>query len=158
VGVGASIIADAATLLSDNWNDVNSFAFPYLGNTDGRIAHDTTYRVAIAAGKGIPFIFPTGYYQDFGTDGGAHNFLRLLEDWGASQPNGTLYYEGSIVSMFYNHQAVGTYKCCQNVYNPPGRAYEFDANFLTPSLLPPLTPMLRLVNTIGFTQMILPTQ
>jgi hypothetical protein len=158
VGVGASIIADAATLLSDNWNDVNSFAFPYLSNTDGRIAHDTTYRVAIAAGKGIPFIFPTGYYQDFGTDGGAHNFLRLLEDWGASQPNGTLYYEGSIVSMFYNHQAVGTYKCCQNVYNPPGRAYEFDANFLTPSLLPPLTPMLRLVNTIGFTQMILPTQ
>jgi hypothetical protein len=157
-GVGASIIADAATLLSDNWNDVNSFAFPYLSNTDGRVAHDTTYRVAVAAGKGIPFIFPNGYYQDFGTDGGAHNFLRFLEDWGASQPNGTLYYEGSIVSMFYNHQAVGTYKCCQNVYNPPGRAYQFDANFLTPSLLPPLTPMLRLVNTIGFTQMILPTQ
>jgi len=157
-GVGAAIIADTFTLLSDNWNDVNSFAFPYLSNTDGRVAHDTTYRVAVAAGKGVPFINPTAYYQDFGTDGGAHNFMRFLEDWGSSKPNGTLYYEGSIVSMFYNHQAVGTYKCCNNVYNPPGRAYQFDTNFLTPSLLPPLTPMLRLVNTIGFTQMILPTQ
>ena len=157
-GVGASIVADAVTLLSDNWNDVNSFAFPYLDNFNGRVAHDTTYRVAVAAGKGIPFINPSGYYQDFGTDGGAHNFLRFLESWGSSQPNGTLYYQGSIVSMFYNHQAVGTYKCCNTVYGPPGRAYQFDTNFLTPSLLPPLTPMLRTVNTIGFTQMILPTQ
>jgi PilX N-terminal len=156
--VGAAIIADAVTLLSDNWNDVNSFAFPYLNTLNGRVAHDTTYRVAVAAGKGIPFINPTGYYQDFGTDGGAHNFLRFMEDWGASKPNGKLYYQGSIVSMYYNHQAVGTYKCCTTVYQPPGRAYQFDTNFLTPSLLPPLTPMLRTVNTIGFTQMILPTQ
>ena len=59
--------------------------------------------------------------------------------------------------MFYNHQAVGTYKCCTNVYSPPTRQYQFDTNFLTPSELPPLTPMLRLVNTIGSTQMILPT-
>jgi len=158
-GVGASVIADAVTLLSDNWNDVNSFAFPYLSLNDKRVAHDTTYRLAIAAGKGVPFLNANGtVYQDFGTDGGAHNFLRFLEDWGNSKPNGKLYYEGSIVSMYYNHQAVGTYKCCNNVYNPPSRGYQFDTNFLTPSLLPPLTPMLRLVNTIGYTQMILPTQ
>jgi hypothetical protein len=151
-GVGASVIADAVTLLSDNWNDTNSFAWPYtLGD---RNAITTTYRVAVAAGKGVPFIFPSGYYQDYGTDGGAHNFLRYLENWGGQ----TLYYEGSIVSMFYNHQAEGTYKCCTNVYSPPSRGYQFDTNFLTPSLLPPLTPMLRTVNTIGFTQMILPTQ
>jgi hypothetical protein len=158
-GVGASVIADAVTLLSDNWNDVNSFAFPYLSLNDKRVAHDTTYRLAIAAGKGVPFLNANGtIYQDFGTDGGAHNFLRFLEDWGNSKPNGKLYYEGSMVSMYYNHQAVGTYKCCNNVYNPPSRGYQFDTNFLTPSLLPPLTPMLRLVNTIGYTQMILPTQ
>jgi PilX N-terminal len=151
-GVGASVIADAVTLLSDNWNDTNSFAWPYtLGD---RNATTTTYRVAVAAGKGVPFINPVGYYQDFGTDGGAHNFLRYIENWGGQ----TLYYEGSIVSMFYNHQAEGTYKCCNTVYSPPSRGYQFDTNFLTPSLLPPLTPMLRLVNTIGFTQMILPTQ
>ena len=154
-GVGASIIADAVTLLSDNWNDVNSFAFPYLSNTDGRKAVTTTYRLAIAAGKGLPWLNSSGtIYQDFGTDGGTHNFLRQLEDWGGQ----TLYYQGSIVSMYYNHQAVGTYKCCQNVYNPPTRGYNFDTNFLTPALLPPLTPMLRTINTIGSTQMMLPTE
>ncbi|MFZ3200716.1 MAG: PilX N-terminal domain-containing pilus assembly protein [Candidatus Acidiferrales bacterium] len=155
--VGASIVADAVTLLSDNWNDVNSFAFPYTpGNRSGVT---TTYRVAVAAGKGIPFqrtatfgAYPTPP-QDFGTDGGVHNFLRFLEGW-----NGSLFYTGSIVSIFYNHQAVGVYKCCSTVYSAPTRGYNFDKDFLTPALLPPETPMLRDINAIGFTQMILPTQ
>jgi PilX N-terminal len=151
--VATSVIADAVTLLSDNWNDVNSFASPY--NTGNRTGGTTTFRMAIAAGKGVPFKQPTngGPPQDFGTDGGAHNFLRFLENWG-----GTLYYEGSIVSMYYNHQAEGIYKCCNTVYSPPTRGYQFDTNFLTPSLLPPLTPMLRVVNTIGFSQILLPTE
>lgn len=162
--VGASIVADAVTLLSDTWNDVNSFAFPYGKYSGGynvtnggrnATASATTYRVAVAAGKGIPFKQPTftGVANDYGTDGGAHNFLRYIENW-----TGTLYYEGSIVSMYYSHQAQGLYKCCTVVYSPPTRGYQFDTNFLTPSLLPPLTPMLRSVNTIGFTQMLLPTQ
>ena len=154
-GVGASVVADAVTLLSDNWNDVNSFAFPYLSVSNKRAAKTTTYRLAIAAGKGIPFLNSSGtIYQDFGTDGGTHNFLRFLENWGGQ----TLYYRGSIVSMYYSHQAVGTYKCCQNVYGAPSRGYQFDTNFLTPALLPPLTPMLRTINTVGFTQTILPTE
>jgi hypothetical protein len=157
-GVGASVVADAITLLSDNWNDVNSFTFPYgmngsVGN-GGRNAVTTTYRMAVLSGKGVPFPQPAGTAQDFGTDGGAHNFLRYLENWGGQ----TLFYEGSIASMYYNHQAVGLYKCCTTVYDPPTRGYQFDTNFLTPSLLPPLTPMLRTINTIGFTQMLLPTQ
>ena len=158
--VGASVIADAVTLLSNRWNDVNSFAFPYLNNIDRRVASDTTFRLAIAGGKGIPFKQPTvgAPPQDFGTDGGTHNFLRYLEDWGGGAPTGTLWYEGSIVSMYYSHQGVGTYKCCNTVYSPPVRAYQFDTNFLTPNLLPPLTPMLRAINTIGFTQILLPTQ
>lgn len=158
--VGASVIADAVTLLSNKWNDVNSFAFPYLNNTDRRVASDTTFWLAIAGGKGIPFKQPTvgAPPQDFGTDGGTHNFLRYLEDWGGGAPTGTLWYEGSIVSMYYNHQGVGTYKCCNTVYSPPVRTYKFDTNFLTPNLLPPLTPMLRAINTIGFTQILLPTQ
>jgi PilX N-terminal len=165
--VATSVVTDALTFLSDDWNDVNSFTWPYgqykatatpkwaVGN-GGRNSVTTTYRLAAAAGKGIPFKQPTfaSVGQDFGTDGGAHNFLRYIENWGGS----TLYYEGSIVSLYYNHQAQGIYKCCNIVYNPPGRGYNFDTNFLTPSLLPPLTPMLRTVNTIGFTQMLLPTQ
>ena len=39
---------------------------------------------------------------------------------------------------------------------PPTRGYAFDSDFLTPSLLPPRTPMFRDTNTIGFTEYLLP--
>jgi hypothetical protein len=154
--VATAVISDAVTLLSDAWNDINSFAFPYAPSS-GRNATTTTYRFGVVAGKGISFQWP-GYssYQDFGTDGGVHNFLRFLENWGGQ----TLYYRGSIVSFFYNRQALGVYKDGFNntVYDPPSRGYNFDTEFLTPSLLPPRTPQFRAVNTVGFTQTILPTQ
>ncbi|HXE34672.1 MAG TPA: hypothetical protein VN087_12205, partial [Verrucomicrobiae bacterium] len=69
-----------------------------------------------------------------------------------------LNYRGSIISMYYNRQAVGLYKCCTTVYSPPSRGYAFDTEFLTPSLLPPRTPLFRDVNTTGFTQLLLPSQ
>jgi PilX N-terminal len=150
----ASIIADAVTFLSDNWNDVNSFNSTY--NTSGRNSTGTTYRVAIAAGKGVQFPQPTAYstYQDFGTDGGVHNFLRFLENMSGQQVN----YKGSIVSLFYSRQATGVYKDGSNntVYQPPSRGYNFDTDFLTPACLPPRTPMFRDTNTIGFTEYLLP--
>jgi hypothetical protein len=152
--VAASVMGDAVTLLSNNWNDVNSFAFPYA--TGSRAATTTTYRTAIVGGKTIPFKQPGGgtIGQDFGTDGGVHNFLRYIENWGGQ----TLFYKGSIVALFYSHQAAGTFKCCNTVYSPPTRGYSFQTEFLTPSLLPPRTPMFRDINTIGFTQLVLPTQ
>jgi hypothetical protein len=157
--VATSVVADAVTLLSDNWNDVNSFSSPY--STALRNATTTNYRFGVVAGKGISFLQPatcgTGAcYQDFGTDGGVHNFLRYLENWSGD----TIYYRGSVVSFFYNRQAIGVYKdgIDNTVYNPPSRGYNFDSDFLTPSLLPPRTPMFRDVNTIGFTQTVLPTQ
>src|SRR3989441_9660 len=95
-------------------------------------------RLAVVAGKGISFPQPTGYstYQDFGTDGGAHNFLRYVENWGGT----TLNYRGSVVSLYYTRQGTGVYKCCNTVYSPPTRGYNFDTDFLTPNLLPQRTP------------------
>ncbi len=147
-----SIIADAITLLSDGWNDVNSFFFPY--SLSGRQAASTSYRFAAGAGKGISFPQPSGTAQDYGTDGGMHNFLRFLEDWGGQNFN----FRGSIVNLYYNRQAVGTYKCCVTVYGPPTRTDNFDTDFLSPVLLPPRTPMFRDIDNIGFTQLILPNQ
>jgi Tfp pilus assembly protein PilX len=151
--VAVSVNADAVTLLSNNFNDVNSFALPY-SNNDGSAT--TWYRTAIMAGKGVSFPQPaTGAVpQDFGTDGGVHNFLRYIENWGGT----TLNYRGSIISMYYNRQATGAFKCCTVVYSPPTRGYNFDTDFLTPSLLPPRTPLFRDVNTTGFTQLLLPSQ
>jgi hypothetical protein len=86
--------------------------------------------------------------EDLGTDGGVHNFIRFLEDWSGQ----TLNYRGSIVSLFFNRQALGTYKCCTNVYSPPSRGYNFDVEFLQPRLLPPRTPVFRDINITSFSQ------
>ena len=73
--------------------------------------------MAIAAGKNINFPRPAGGGNDFGTDGGVHNFLRYIEDWGPA----TLYYRGSLVSLYYSQYATGVFKCCTLVYSPPNR-------------------------------------
>ncbi len=165
--VAASVAADAVTLLSDKWNDVNSFISPYYDTSGtkliGRYSIQTSYRVALIAGKSIPFPQPAGEPEDFGTDGGLHNFIRFLENWGTDSPwSGTsgvnCDYEGSLVSFYYNRQAIGAFKDLP-VYSPPVRNYNFDSNFTNgPQWLPPRTPTLRTVNTIGFSQMLMPTQ
>jgi hypothetical protein len=152
--VGTSVAGDAITLLSNNWNDVNSFAYnEYNLNGSTRKATNTYWRTATVAGKGIPFPFFNNS-ADNGSDGGVHNFLRYLEDWGGQ----TLFYTGSLVSMHYNRQATGIFKCCGTVYSPPTRGYQFDVDFLNPTLLPPRTPMFRDINTTGATILLLPSQ
>ncbi len=154
-GIAASVAADSVTVLSNAWNDANSFISPYA--IGGRTAStQTTYRMAVATGKPIGFPNPSGATADTGSDGGVHNFLRYIEDWGSSN----IWYQGSFVALFYSHQAVGTFKCCSsNVYGIPNtRNMNFDTTFQTPADLPPRTPMLRNVNTIGFTQELMPTQ
>ncbi len=150
--VATSIAGDSVTLLSDSWNDVNSFISPY--DETKRTAVTTDYRVALIGGKGIPFP-QIGSTEDFGTDGGLHNFLRFLEDWGSATAN----YSGSLVSFYYYHQMVGAYKDGSGTYSPPNRVYYFDTNFTKGTqYLPPLTPKLKAINTIGFTQEVNPTQ
>ncbi len=149
----ASVVADAVTLLSNNWSDLSSLNSPH--QPLGRVASTTWYRVALVGGKGPAFPRPgnvSGDFGTYGTDGGVINFLRYLERWTGATAN----YSGAIVSFFYHRQATGTYKCCRNVYDPPTRAYGFDVDFLDPTLLPPGTPMFRDVNVMGFTHKILP--
>jgi hypothetical protein len=149
--VATAFIVDALTLLSSSWNDYNSLTGPY--DLAQRTATTTWYRFAVISGKGINFPYiNTQPDWDYGTDGGAHNFLRYIENWGGQ----TLNFRGSIASMYYSRQATGTYKCCVDVYSPPTRGYNFDTDFLTPSLLPPRTPMFRDVNILGFAQIIKP--
>jgi hypothetical protein len=147
-----SFIADAVTILSNAWNDTSSFASPY--NSGGRArSTNSYYRFAVIAGKNAPFnraAVVDNTDQDFGTDGGAHNFLRMLEGNG-----GTVDYRGSIATFYFSRQAIGVYKV-GGVYGAPTRRFNFDTDFLTPSLLPPLTPVFRDINARGFTQEIRP--
>jgi len=149
----SSVNADAVTLLSTNWSDINSFLTPYsLGD---RVGNTSYYRMAVLAGVTVSFPQPsTSSPQDFGTDGGVHNFLRYIEDWS----NQTLNYKGSIVELYYSRQANGTFKCCNTVYSPPTRGYNFDTDFLNPLLLPPRTPLFRDINTTGWTRLMLASQ
>jgi Tfp pilus assembly protein PilX len=149
--IASSVAGDAVTLLSDQWNDVNSFAGPY--NLGLRAGNTTWYRTAIVGGATVPFTQPTfsGVSADYGTDGGVHNFLRYIEAWG-----GTLNYNGSIVDLYTSRQANGTFKCCTTVYSPPTRGYNFDTSFLNPTLLPPRTPLFRTVSTTGWTRVLAP--
>ena len=143
----AAVIADAVTVLSNSWGDVNGFNNPT--SPGSRPGSETYYRMAVAAGKNLDFQQPTtwGAANDYGTDGGVHNFLRYIEAWGAP-----LHYEGSLVSLYYAQYATGIFKCCTTVYSPPTRAYSFDTLFLNPADLPPGTPMFRDVDNTSFRQ------
>jgi hypothetical protein len=152
VHAATSVIADAVTLLSNGWNDVVSFDSPFNPGNRNR-GTETWYRVAIIGGKGMAFPQPAGTATDFGTDGGAHNFLRYLEN--GDQP---VDYLGSIATFYYSRQAVGTYKCCTTVYGAPTRNYNFDVDFLDPTLMPPNTPVFRDMNAVGFSQELRPSK
>jgi Tfp pilus assembly protein PilX len=146
----ASIIADSVMVLSNSWGDFNSLVYPDV-SADRSPAAQAYYRTAISAGKSIPFPQPTwtSVAEDFGTDGGLHNFLRYLESWGQ-----TLNYNGSLVSMYYSEYNTGTYKDGPggDVYSPPPRNYYFDVLFLTPSNLPPATPQFQDIDDLSYHQ------
>jgi hypothetical protein len=153
-----SIIADAVTILSNGWNDYRSFTSPYdSSGTNRPRSTNSYYRFAVIAGKNDAFKRPTvgTNHQDFGTDGGAHNFLRMLEGNG-----GTVHYRGSIATFYFSRQALGVYKNAasgsQPVYDAPTRNFYFDEDFLDPSKLPPLTPVFRDINALGFAQEVRP--
>ena len=177
----AAIIADTVTLLSNNWQDggctpVAGACTTALNTTSGsmlnpvntpqgqnvpatipnRIAVSSYYRVAIAAGKNIAFNNVTQNPEfAYGMDGGVHNFLRFLEDWGGPQALNAqqqLWYEGSIVSLYWSYYNTGPFKCCGLVYNPPDRQYTFDSLFSAPQNLPPGTPMFRNVDNLTYRQ------
>jgi len=151
----ASIVADSVMLLSNQWTDANSMIFPDASGS--RVPTQSGYyRMAISGGKTIPFPQPNWNQvaQDFGTDGGMHNFLRYLELWGnLANPNG-LFYDGSLVSMYYSEYNTGTYKDGPGgaVYSPPPRKYYFDVLFLNPNNLPPATPEFQDVDSLSYHQ------
>lgn len=160
----AAIIADSVTLLSRNWSDARSFEAP--NDMPDRPASTTSYRFAAIAGKGLSFPYCGGACGSpghlYGTDGGAGNFFRLLEDWGAtgSSPEG-IRYRGSIISLHVNRQAVGAYKFTSSnnhIYNAGPRNFTYDSDFLIPDELPPGTPMFRDINTLQFRQILRPNQ
>ncbi|HEV3408811.1 MAG TPA: hypothetical protein VG095_00825 [Chthoniobacterales bacterium] len=104
----SSIMADAITLLSNNWQDGNASK-----SVAERPASNTTVNAALVAGN-VPTT--SGYYS-----GGGENFVRFLEDW----TNKTFTYYGSMMGMYASKQATGTWGKA-NVYGPATLQWYFD--------------------------------
>jgi hypothetical protein len=111
-----AVVADAVQILSNSWNDANSYKA-----VDQRKATPTTVNTAIVSG-----IVPTGEYGS-NYSGGAENFPRFMEKWGKDT---TFTYHGSMVELYKSQQNIGKWGA-GNVYDPPRRKWYFDRQFYT---------------------------
>ncbi len=144
--IPAAIIADAITILSNNWSDARSFRYPFSVND--RQATNTYVRFAMLAGdpKSSKNDLPHQGGGDPRLAGGVLNFKRFLESWS----NARLCYTGSIINLFNSQNNNSTFKCCSRVYRPPTRDWSFDVSFLDPTRLPPGTPYIQTITLTGF--------
>ncbi len=143
--IPASVAADSVTILSNAWTDSTSFVNPFT--LSSRVATETTQRYAMLAGDTITTLngTPNQGGGDLRMNGGVHNFLRFLENWGTR-----FNYSGSLINLFNSHNNNGAFKCCNHVYDPPERNWVFDATFLDVNRLPPGTPYFQNIQITGF--------
>jgi hypothetical protein len=129
--VPAGVLADAVTVLSNQWAANNSDAKGALV-TSTRPASPTTVNAALALGPSVESSVANG------GNGQLENDIRFLEDW-----NGQAFtYRGSIMNLSHSQQAPGQWVCCGsgggNYYTAPTLNWSYDALFNTTP--PPGTP------------------
>ena len=144
--IPAAVVGDAVMVLSNNWNDANSFVNPF--SSTARPASNTFVRFAMIAGMPITGSNSNPYSpSQFGQlGGGLINFKRFLEDWSGSRLN----YSGSLINLSVSRNNNGFLKCCNTVYVPPTRDWTFDNTFLDANRLPPGTPYIYSISFTGF--------
>jgi hypothetical protein len=119
----ASLVADAITILSDNWHD-----------NYGSSLHNATATTVNAAFLTGVVETTQGQYS-----GGMENFPRFLETWTGIP----FTYNGSMVKMFPSLYATNVWNginYAKHYYDPPVRRWAFDSNFRDRLKLPPWTP------------------
>ncbi len=127
----AAVLADAITILSNNWgpNDSDTKGDQVTSN---RRATNTTVNAAFALGPSAE--------SDVGQGNGQlENVIRFLENWKGK----TFTYNGSIIALWHSQQPIGSWRCCgnsgDNYYRPPNRNWAYDPLFNT--TIPPGTPV-----------------
>lgn len=138
VEAAASLVADAITVLSNNWTDSNSTAA-----LASRTASQTEMSAAFISG-----IVPSGkagYDKTKFYSGGVENFPRFLEQWGSGR---NFIYRGSMVALFESEVAKGRWGK-DNVYGAPGRKWGFNTLFQE-GKYPPGMPITRTYKRINF--------
>ena len=125
----SSLISDALTLLSGNWNDALSG-----GSLSGRTPSDTTINAAILTG--VVYTTATDWTDTTHFSGGVHNLPRLLESWTGH----SLTLNTSIINFYDSRKATNQFQNPGVYYYAPNRKFSFDMNFTNSMKLPPGTP------------------
>jgi hypothetical protein len=132
----AAIMTDAYTVLSNSWDDAKSTLAK-----GSRVASNTTVNVAYMTGNKVSGSGGTSY------SGGYENLPRFLETWSGK----TLTWKGSSVCLWQSRQATGTWG--GGYYDPPTRNWIFDLDFLNPTMLPPGTPLISIVQKTSWLEL-----
>jgi hypothetical protein len=131
----AALIADAVTILSNDWDDSKSLKS--LGNRRGNSF--TEVAAAILAGLVPSNLNGSGNYS-----GGVENFPRFLEDWRT-----TFRYRGSMVVLYESEVARGKWSYGSPIYTAPTRDWGFNSLF-GQGYFPPGTPNTRTFQRVNY--------
>jgi len=146
----AAFMGDAINVLSSNWSGAPA-------DWANRCRNDCQSRRALAERPGattrINAALLGGATPTSGSlyGGGFENYPRFHESWTGQ----TLRYRGSVVSLgapLRNPGAWGGTGSAYNIYDPPGRDWDYDLDFQEMMNLPPLTPRVISVEQILFTE------
>ncbi len=119
----ASILADAVTVLSEDFNDQKTFQ----GNVNQQ-ACETWVNTGIMAGSQEAVEVGAGGEYN----GGLETIIRFLERWS----NVHLHYRGSLLAPWRSQQATGVWEP-GNYYSPPIYDYGYDPDLVNPTTMPP---------------------
>ncbi len=135
----ASLIADAITFLSNNWDDADSWS-----GLASRNATATQINACYMTGNTETGANGNGY------SGGLENLPRFLENWSGV----TLGWLGSAVDLWYSRKATGQWSY-GSYYTAPDRNWAFDPDLLDPDNLPPGTPQVNLILRTSWRQRVI---
>jgi hypothetical protein len=141
----AALVGDTLNVLSRNWSGAAAC------RNDCQSAIALNSRPAASTTVYAAFIGRVDETTPGNYNGGLEDYPRFHETWSGQ----TLSYRGSLVSFgapqHSNGPWCGTGSGC-NIYNPPARNWDFDADFMRVENLPPLTPRVVSVQQTFFTE------
>jgi hypothetical protein len=131
----ACLIADAITVLSNNWNDANSHL-----NLNHRLATATQVNACYISGNSETGANGQGY------NGGFENLVRFQENWDGI----SFAWRGSASNLWYSRQTAGAWG--GSYYSPPNRDWAFDTALSNIANLPPGTPYVNIIQRSRWSQ------
>jgi Tfp pilus assembly protein PilX len=137
----ASVIADACTYLSNQWDGINELK-DIKKYSFRPVTSKTEVNLSFIGGDLVPTATNYG--------GGLENLPRFLEHWNGQE----FKLRGSMICLWKSQQANGTYEYMGNpgYYSAPTRNWGFDHDLDDPIKLPPESPQVRVFQRIGWTQ------